>query len=103
MCFNLGFASTANGDAPGNYALLDQRAALHWIQENIGDFNGDKNQVTLMAHGYGAAMAHLLLISPVLSGFFPFLIFSLNQPQFTRLSFLFYRQESTATRHIAEW
>ncbi|CAD5112477.1 DgyrCDS1698 [Dimorphilus gyrociliatus] len=64
----LGFASTANGDAPGNYALLDQRAALHWIQENIGDFNGDRNQVTLMAHGYGAAMAHLLLISPVLSG-----------------------------------
>ena len=43
-------------------------AALHWVRENIEAFGGDKNQVTLMGQGYGAAMVHLLLISPVTKG-----------------------------------
>ena len=63
-----GFLSTGDSEAPGNYALLDQVAALHWIRENIHDFGGDKNQVTLMGQGYGGAMVHLLLISPVTKG-----------------------------------
>ena len=66
--FVSGFLSTGDSNAPGNYALLDQVAALHWIRENIEDFGGDKNQVTLMGQGYGAAMVHLLLISPVTKG-----------------------------------
>ena len=29
--------STGDSDAPGNYATLDQVAALHWLKENIGE------------------------------------------------------------------
>lgn len=48
-----------------NFGLLDQIAALQWIQENIGEFSGDRNSVTLMGHGTGAVCVNLLLVSPV--------------------------------------
>lgn len=62
-----GFLSSADSNAPGNYALLDIIAALHWIQENIADFKGDRSNVTVMGQGHGAAMVNLLLVSPVLN------------------------------------
>ncbi|KAI5717774.1 hypothetical protein M8J77_011099 [Diaphorina citri] len=49
---------------PSNYGLMDQIAALHWIQENIGYFNGDPSNVTLVGHGTGAACVNFLMISP---------------------------------------
>jgi len=48
-----------------NFGLLDQIAALKWIQDNIGVFNGDRDSVTLLGHGTGAACVNLLLISPM--------------------------------------
>ncbi|XP_069975531.1 cholinesterase 1-like, partial [Penaeus vannamei] len=48
-----------------NFGLLDQIAALHWVKENIGNFGGDPDKVTIVGHGTGAALANLLLISPV--------------------------------------
>ena len=63
-----GFMSTGDSDAPGNYALLDQVAALHWVRENIQVFGGDPNEVSLLGQGYGAAMINLLMISPVTKG-----------------------------------
>ena len=48
-----------------NFGLLDQIAALKWIQENIAIFNGDRDSVTLLGHGTGAACVNLLLISPM--------------------------------------
>ncbi|KAF6027237.1 Ces3 [Bugula neritina] len=36
----LGFLSTSDGAASGNYALSDLVAAVHWIQNNIADFGG---------------------------------------------------------------
>ena len=68
--FVAGFLSTGDSNAPGNYALLDQVAALHWVRENIEAFGGDKSKVTLMGQGYGASMVHLLLVSPVTKGTF---------------------------------
>uniref|UniRef100_A0A8D9E0V9 Neuroligin-4, Y-linked n=1 Tax=Cacopsylla melanoneura TaxID=428564 RepID=A0A8D9E0V9_9HEMI len=63
----LGFLNT-NTDVhmrmPSNYGLMDQIAALHWIQENIGFFNGDPSNVTLVGHGTGAACVNFLMISP---------------------------------------
>jgi len=47
---------------------MDQVAALHWIQENIAEFGGQPNNVTIIGHGYGAACAHLLMISPMAKG-----------------------------------
>lgn len=48
-----------------NFGLLDQIAALHWIQENIAQFGGDRESVTLLGHGTGAAFVNFLLISPM--------------------------------------
>jgi len=63
-----GFLSTGDSNAPGNYALLDQVAALHWIQENIRPFGGNPRDVTLLGHGVGAALVNLLMTSPVTAG-----------------------------------
>ncbi len=63
-----GFLSTADSNAPGNCALLDQVAAMHWIKENIEAFGGDPALVTLLGQGYGGALVNLLLISPVTKG-----------------------------------
>ncbi|XP_014475763.1 PREDICTED: uncharacterized protein LOC106745037 isoform X2 [Dinoponera quadriceps] len=52
-------------DAASNFGLLDQIAALLWLRENIAEFGGDPNSVTLVGHGTGAIFANLLLISPV--------------------------------------
>ncbi|XP_076053092.1 neuroligin-4, Y-linked-like isoform X2 [Oratosquilla oratoria] len=51
-----------------NYGLMDQIAALHWIQENIVKFGGDPGQVTVMGHGTGAACVNFLVISPAVAG-----------------------------------
>ncbi|CAL4082806.1 unnamed protein product, partial [Meganyctiphanes norvegica] len=65
----LGFLNT--NAAPGgggrthvmNHGLMDQIAALHWVQENIGAFGGDPGSVTLLGHGTGAACIHFLMVS----------------------------------------
>ncbi|XP_018562603.1 neuroligin-3-like [Anoplophora glabripennis] len=54
-----------------NYGLMDQIAALHWIQQNIALFGGDPENVTLAGHGSGAACINFLMISPtVMPGLF---------------------------------
>jgi len=47
-----------------NFGLMDQVAALHWIQENIAEFGGDPKRVTLVGYGAGAACVHYLMTSP---------------------------------------
>lgn len=44
---------------------MDIIAALHYIQENIGQFGGDASNVTLVGHGSGANCVHLLSLSPM--------------------------------------
>ncbi|XP_015515275.2 uncharacterized protein LOC107220967 isoform X1 [Neodiprion lecontei] len=64
----LGFLRPGTNDnTSSNFGLLDQVAALLWLQENIAEFGGDPNSVTLVGHGTGAIFANLLLISPVAS------------------------------------
>ncbi|CAB3256114.1 unnamed protein product [Arctia plantaginis] len=54
-----------------NYGLMDQIAALHWVQQNIALFGGDPTNITLMGHGSGAACINFLMISPtVMPGLF---------------------------------
>ncbi|CAG2169525.1 unnamed protein product, partial [Oppiella nova] len=67
----LGFLpAVVDGAVRGNYGLMDQVAALHWVQENIGEFGGDPHNVTVIGHGFGASCVHLLLLSPMARGLF---------------------------------
>lgn len=66
----LGFFSTEDDHAPGNYGLLDVIQALRWLKHNVDQFGGDPTRVTVMGHSAGAAIVSLLMVSPHSSGLF---------------------------------
>ncbi|WP_116366494.1 carboxylesterase/lipase family protein [Parahaliea mediterranea] len=68
------FAHPALGQATANFALLDQLAALRWVQDHIAAFGGDPHNVTLFGESAGGIAALALLASPAAEGLFNRLI-----------------------------
>ena len=56
--------------ASGNYALLDQIAALQWVKKNVAVFGGDPSRVTIFGESAGAWSVNALMASPVAKGLF---------------------------------
>lgn len=59
----------ANGGT-GNYGMLDQRAALRWVQRNIAGFGGDPARVMLYGQSSGGASVAHHVVSPHSRGLF---------------------------------
>lgn len=54
----------------GNFALMDQLAALRWIRRNVGRFGGDPRRVTLIGESAGGMSVNVMLTSPLARGLF---------------------------------
>ena len=58
------------GGHSGNYAYLDQNAALKWVHENIAKFGGDPSKIVIMGQSAGAQSVTAQLFSPLSKGLF---------------------------------
>ncbi|MFN3212493.1 MAG: carboxylesterase/lipase family protein [Henriciella sp.] len=70
IAYRLGPFGYLGPDSTGNFGLMDQVMALEWVQENIGSFGGDANNVTLFGESAGAASIGTLIVTPKAAGLF---------------------------------
>lgn len=54
----------------GNYGIMDQIAALKWVQRNIDRFGGDRGNVTIFGESAGAGSVQILMGAPAARGLF---------------------------------
>ncbi|XP_052022984.1 pyrethroid hydrolase Ces2e-like isoform X2 [Apodemus sylvaticus] len=66
----VGFFSTGDEYARGNLGFLDQMAALRWVKQNIANFGGNPDSVTLFGQSAGGTSVSFHVISPMSQGLF---------------------------------
>ncbi|XP_067133920.1 acetylcholinesterase-like [Centruroides vittatus] len=65
-----GFLNLGNAQTTGNMGMLDQVTALRWIHENVENFGGDKNEITLFGSSAGSISVTHHMISSLTDGLF---------------------------------
>jgi para-nitrobenzyl esterase len=65
-----GLSAESREHVSGNYGLLDQVAALRWVNRNIAAFGGDASNVTIAGESAGALSVMYLLAAPDARGLF---------------------------------
>lgn len=65
----LGFLN-AGASSPGNFGLKDMLMVLRWVRDNIQDFGGNPNDVTIYGISGGAVAVQALVLSPAAGGLF---------------------------------
>ncbi|XP_064626050.1 fatty acyl-CoA hydrolase precursor, medium chain-like [Lineus longissimus] len=63
-----GYLSTGDSNGPANNALFDELLALQWVKDNIGEFGGDADTVTVFGQSAGGLDTSLHAISPLSAG-----------------------------------
>ncbi|XP_006155639.1 cocaine esterase [Tupaia chinensis] len=66
----LGFFSTGDQHAAGNWGYLDQVAALRWVRQNIVHFGGNPDRVTIFGESAGGISVSSHVVSPMSRGLF---------------------------------
>lgn len=63
-----GLTAESDQHSSGNYGILDQLAVLEWIKNNIAEFGGDSDRVTIFGQSAGGTDVCLLMSSPLAQG-----------------------------------
>lgn len=66
----LAHPALGRGGDVGNYGLADQQAALRWVRDNVGNFGGDPDKVTIAGESAGAMSVCDHLVAPESAGLF---------------------------------
>ncbi|XP_026749035.2 juvenile hormone esterase-like [Galleria mellonella] len=66
----LGFLCLDTPEVPGNAGLKDQALALKWVNQNIRQFGGDPNNITIFGESVGGASTIFHVLSPLSKGLF---------------------------------
>lgn len=65
-----GLTAASPHHASGNYGILDQIRSLRWVRENIANFGGDPDRMTVMGQSSGAFDICVMMASPLAQGLF---------------------------------
>lgn len=76
----LGFYSTGDEAAPGNFGLWDQLLAMKWVKNNIAAFGGDPNSITIFGESAGSISVSLHSFNPDNKDLFHRVIFESGTP-----------------------
>lgn len=66
----LGFLCLDTPEVPGNAGMKDQVIALRWVKENISNFGGDPDNITIFGESAGASAITYHMLSPMSKGLF---------------------------------
>ncbi|CAN7939174.1 unnamed protein product [Ixodes hexagonus] len=78
----MGFLNSGTSHSSGNAGLHDQLLAMKWVKENIRNFGGNPDDITLMGQSAGAIAIGLHLVSPLSKGLFKRVIMESGSPYF---------------------